>query len=90
MNESKICSCGHDFQDHEGPPTRPCLKCDCKDFHRPGAKRGAEDRVRKKAEKEARKKAEEEALKKAEEEKANEEVDNIVIIELDPVAIHSE
>ena len=36
------------------------------------------------------KKAEEEALKQAEEEKANEEVNNIVIIELDPVAIHSE
>jgi DNA-binding transcriptional MerR regulator len=36
------------------------------------------------------KKAEEEALKKAEEEKANEEVNNIVIIELDPVAVHSE
>ena len=36
------------------------------------------------------KKAEEEALKQAEEEKANEEVNNIVIIELDPVAVHSE
>ena len=36
------------------------------------------------------KKAEEEALKKAEEEKANEEVNNIVIIELDPVAVHGE
>jgi len=36
------------------------------------------------------KKAEEEALKKSEEEKANEEVNNIVIIELDPVAVHGE
>ena len=36
---------------------------------------------------EAAKKAEEEALKKAEEEKANEEV---IIIDVDPVAIHSE
>ena len=36
------------------------------------------------------KKAEEEALKQAEEEKANEEVNNIVIIDVDPVAIHSE
>ena len=47
----------------------------------------------KKAEEEAAeeaKKAEEEALKKAEEEKLNEEINNIVIIELDPVAVHSE
>ena len=31
-----------------------------------------------------------EALKKAEEEALNEEVNNIVIIELDPVAVHGE
>ena len=36
------------------------------------------------------KKAEKEALKKEEEEKANEEVNNIVIIELDPVDVHGE
>ncbi len=36
------------------------------------------------------KKAEEEALKKTEEEALNEEINNIVIIELDPVAVHSE
>ena len=36
------------------------------------------------------KKAEEEALKKEEEEALNEEINNIVIIELDPVAVHGE
>ena len=36
------------------------------------------------------KKAEEEALKQAEEEKANEEVNNIVIIDVDPVAVQGE
>jgi DNA-binding transcriptional MerR regulator len=36
------------------------------------------------------KKAEKEALKKEEEEALNEEINNIVIIELDPVAVHGE
>ena len=36
------------------------------------------------------KKAEKEALKKSEEEALNEEVNNIVIIDSDPVAVHSE
>ena len=62
MSEEKICSCNHAFEDHgyEQDSTRPCEKCECKQFQRPGTQEDGISRARRKQdEQEAQRKAEE-------------------------------